>query len=166
MHTLYENKTRRIVDIEPLKRYISIAEKMLLQRLTTYCPKGATVKNLSLNVYFVTDSEIKKINREHRGKDSTTDVISFSYVEDRDFTPFVKGEPVVAGEIFLSLPTIARQAKEKGLKPENELLYMLIHGFLHVFGYDHHTDKEELEMESASYKVLGGKYPRREDFGF
>lgn len=166
MHIIFENKTRRNVDIKPLKRYIGIAEKTLLRRLQTYCPKGALVKDLTLNIFFVTDNEIQKINREHRGKDSATDVISFSYVEDRDFTPYIKGEPVVAGEIFLSLPTIARQAKEKGLEPDNELIYMLIHGFLHVFGYDHHTDKEELEMESASFSILGKKYPRKSDFGF
>lgn len=166
MHILFENKTRRNVVIEPLKRYIGIAEKTLLQRLKTYCPKGITAKDLTLNVYFVTDNEIQKINRSHRGKDSATDVISFSYVEDRDFTPYVKGEPVVAGEIFLSLPTIARQAKEKGLKVDNELIYMLIHGFLHVFGYDHNTDEEELEMEEASFKILGKLYPRKSDFGF
>lgn len=166
MHIAFENKTRRNVDIEPLKRYISIAEKKYLSRLQTYCPKGAVVKDLILNVYFVTDNEIRKINREHRGKDTSTDVISFSYVEDRDFMPYIKGEPVVAGEIFLSLPTIARQAKEKGLEPDNELIYMLIHGFLHVFGYDHHTDKEEREMETASYTILGKMYPRKKEFGF
>lgn len=166
MHIIFENKTQRNVDIQPLKRYIGIAEKKLLSRLRSYCPKGSRTKDLALNVYFVTDNEIRAINREHRGKDSATDVISFSYVEDRDFIPHIAGEPVVAGEIFLSLQTIARQAKEKALEPGNELIYMLIHGFLHVFGYDHNTDKEEHEMESASYSILGKKYPRKEEFGF
>ncbi len=165
MHISFENKTHKNVDIEPLKRYISIAEKLFLSRLRSYCPKGATVRDLALNVYFVTDSEIRKINREYRGKDTATDVISFSYVEDRNFMPYI-GEPVVAGEIFLSLQTIARQAAEKKLKPENELLYMLIHGFLHVFGYDHLTDEEERDMEKASFAILGKKYPERTKFGF
>lgn len=165
MKLFFENTTRRDVNIGLLKRYIERAARAFAVRLRSYCPKGAAA-DLALNVYFVGDSEIRRINREHRGKDTATDVISFSYVEQKNFVPFIKGEPYIAGEIFLSLPTIMRQAKEKGVDYDIELVYMLIHGFLHVFGYDHNTDKEELEMERAALRILGKKHPRRAEFGF
>lgn len=166
MHLHFENKTRKQVDTRLLELYVKKAEKLLDKRLKTYCPKGAKVNDLGLDIFFVSDKEIQRINKEYRGKDKPTDVISFSYVEDRNFMPFVKGVIFTAGEIFMSLDTIARQAKEKGLERDDEMVYMLIHGFLHVFGHDHETDREERDMEKASFQILGKLYPRKDEFGF
>lgn len=149
-----------------LQRVMRKAEKPLEKRMKSYCPKGVRPSDLGLEVTFVRDREIQKINKELRGKDRPTDVVSMSYIEDRAYMPAVKGEVYPAGEIFLSVDTIARQAKEQGLLYEQEMAYMLVHGLLHVLAYDHETDREEREMEKMSFTVLGKLYPRREEFGF
>lgn len=166
MRVEFVNRTRKRVATTRLGLYLRIGEKVLHKRLATYCPRGVSLSKLGLIIYFVDDAEIRRLNKEYRGKDKATDVITFSFVEDRNFPPVISGEMFPAGEIFLSLETIARQAMGKGLRFENELVYMLIHGFLHTFGYEHKTDKAEREMELASYGILGKIYPRREEFGF
>ena len=167
MHISFTNQTDKKVDTGMLERYGRKAAQLLSKRLATYCPPGASVDDLGLEVFFVTDPMIRKLNKQHRGKDSPTDVISVSFVEDREFTPWMLGsEAYPAGEIFLSVDMVARQARENDIPFMHEMSYMLVHGFLHVFGYDHEDDAEEREMERASLEVLGGVYPRRKEFGF
>lgn len=149
-----------------LERIVGKVVRVLGKRLDRYCPPGARVRDLGLNIFFVRDPEIRTLNKSSRGKDTPTDVLSFSFVENREFMPFVKGEVYMAGEIFLSLDTIARQAKEQNVEYEQEMMYMLVHGVLHVFGYDHQTDREERAMEKQAYLILGRLYPRKKEFGF
>ncbi len=173
MHLTVESRTKHPVDsalTRMMKRLLKKSEDVLSKRLKSYCPRGVVASDLALNVYLVNDREIKKINREYRGKDSATDVITFSFVETKEFMPVdkasVKKEGFPAGEIFLSIDTIARQAKEQKIPFEQEMCYMLIHGLLHTFGYDHATRKEERIMEEQSFLILGKLYPRKKEFGF
>lgn len=99
------------------------------------------------------DEYIHKLNKEYRSKDKPTDVISFAYLEVTDFE-VVDGD-VAAGDIFISLDTARRQAKEKGHSLKRELEILFVHGLLHCFGFDHRNDEEEAEMEGWAAKVLG-----------
>ncbi len=167
MHISFTNQTDKNVDTGMLERYARKAVQLLHKRIATYCPPGVNVPDLGLDVFFVTDPMIRKLNKQHRGKDSPTDVISVSFVEERDFMPWMPGsEAYPAGEIFLSVDMVARQAREHETPFMHEMSYMLVHGFLHVFGHEHEDDIGELEMERASLEVLGGIYPRRSEFGF
>ncbi len=105
-----------------------------------------------IDLVLVDDSTIKAMNKEYRGKNKPTDVISFAYLEVTEYEK-VEGN-IVVGDIFISLDTAARQAKEKkhSLKKEIEILF--VHGMLHLFGFDHQNDKEEAEMEGWAAKVL------------
>ena len=95
-----------------------------------------------LNIAFLSDEEIRVLNRDHRWIDSTTDVLSFHYFED--FADISDEE--VAGEIILSESRILSQAVEHSHSPERELEILIIHSILHILGYDHETDEEYAEM--------------------
>lgn len=85
-----------------------------------------------MSVAFVGDRTMRRINRDYRDLDETTDVLSFSYLDE----PHAGG---VLGEIFVS-PAVARsQARETGCPVEEEVARLVIHGLLHVLGYDHDT---------------------------
>lgn len=157
---------RSVVGVSRLDLYRRRAEKLMSKRILALCPKGARLSMLGLSVFLVSDKEIHRLNREYRGKDKPTDVITFSFVEHGSSMPMVAGELFPVGEIFLSVDTIARQAREKWLSFADELSYMFVHGVLHTFGYDHETDREEREMERMAYKILQEKYPRKKEFEF
>lgn len=89
---------------------------------------------------FTTDETIQKINREHRGKDAPTDVLSFPY-EALPHAPL--------GSMVVSVETAERQAKEHGNSLEEEITLLFIHGLLHLLGYDHEMDKGEMREEEA-----------------
>jgi probable rRNA maturation factor len=87
----------------------------------------------SLGVRFVGDREMRRVNRQFRGKDKTTDVLSFP------------GDEGHLGDILISVPTARRQAESTGHETGRELKTLLLHGVLHCLGYDHETDQGEME---------------------
>ena len=87
----------------------------------------------SLGVRFVGDREMRRVNRRFRGKDKTTDVLSFP------------GDSGHLGDILISVPTARRQAAAAGHAVDRELKTLLLHGVLHCLGYDHETDEGEME---------------------
>lgn len=95
----------------------------------------------SLGVLFTSDRRIRELNRTYRGKDRSTDVLSFPGGE----TP----EGTHLGDVAVSVPTALRQAKAAGHPPEEELETLLLHGVLHCLGYDHETDDGEMERIEA-----------------
>ncbi len=100
------------------------------------------VQNGTLNIAFLSDDEIQILNREHRGIDSTTDVLSFHYFDD--FSDLSIDQ--VAGEIILSESRIVSQALEHGHSRSRECEILIIHSILHILGYDHEDDDDYEEM--------------------
>ena len=92
-----------------------------------------------LSLLITSDSEIQKLNKEYRDKDKATDVLSFSMIEGLE-SPIP--QPVL-GDIVISLETAERQAQEHDVNLYQELLRLLIHGLLHLCGYDHEDVSEE-----------------------
>jgi probable rRNA maturation factor len=93
----------------------------------------------------------------YRGVDSPTDVLAFALIQDStDTTVFVTppDEPPHLGEVLISYPTAAKQAEEHGHSVDRELAILVIHGVLHLFGYDHGTDEQEREMRGLEEAVL------------
>jgi len=86
-----------------------------------------------LSVLFVGDRAMRTLNRQYRGKDRTTDVLSFALQEGR----FNQVQPNMLGDIVISVPTAGRQAVDAGLTLQQELERLLVHGLLHLVGYDH-----------------------------
>lgn len=118
-------------------------------------------ENCAMSVIIVDNKEIQNINREYRQKDAVTDVISFaleeSVVED-DFPAIqeLMDESRELGDIFVSFQRAQEQAVEYGHSFKRELGFLVVHGFLHLNGYDHMTDEEEAEMFDLQRDILDG----------
>jgi len=97
-----------------------------------------------LDIAFLSDAEIQALNRDHRGIDKTTDVLSFHYFED--FSDVAEDD--IAGEIILSESRILAQAEEYGHTAEKEFETLVIHSILHIIGFDHETDEDYETMWS------------------
>lgn len=95
---------------------------------------------VELTLLFVTDLAIRRLNRAYRQKDKPTDVLSFP-TDEKGFFRKIPLKPL--GDIVISVETAERQAKDKKHSFEKELKFLLIHGFLHLLGYDHEISREE-----------------------
>lgn len=112
-------------------------------------------------VTLVNNERIHELNRDYRGVDRPTDVLSFAMNEEGEgeMDIFVDEDeldqfPNMLGDIIISLPKAEEQAKDYGHSLERELGFLAVHGFLHLLGYDHGTEQEEKEMFSRQEEVL------------
>ena len=112
-----------------LKRWETFVEKAI--RVTPVATQSVTVA-------FVSDRAMRELNRMWRHKVGTTDVLSFPGTVD------VTGEEPTLGDIVISVDRASVQAKENGLTLENEIQQLILHGLLHLSGYDHETDDGEM----------------------
>ena len=111
-------------------------------------------EGVELSVLLVGDERIREMNREWRGKDRPTDVLSFPQLEPGS-TP--EGP---LGDVVLNVDAIPRQAAEHGLDPAEELRFLLIHALLHLLGHDHHDTDARAAMEAEEqrlWEALGGR---------
>jgi probable rRNA maturation factor len=105
-----------------------------------------------VTVVFVSDRAMRELNKKFRGRDATTDVLSFP-VEQAEFE---KDAGATLGDLVISVEQAARQAGENGLTLEEEIAQLILHGLLHLCGYDHETDKGEMNaLELRLRRRLG-----------
>ncbi|MFT4976580.1 MAG: putative rRNA maturation factor [Myxococcota bacterium] len=103
-----------------------------------------------LSIVLCDDAFILPLNRDYRGKDAPTDVLSFAQREGES----ADAEDPVLGDVIISVETARRQAEEAGLTLTQELRVLLTHGLLHLLGYDHLTEEERAEMELEERALL------------
>ena len=110
---------------------------------------------------FVDEERIRELNREYRGIDRPTDVLSFALNEDGGepdivFDELEDGDPVsgMLGDIVISLERAKAQSEEYGHSLEREIGFLFVHGFLHLLGYDHQTEEEEKIMFGKQEEIL------------
>ena len=114
--------------------------------------KIAPADGAGVTVAFVSDRLMRELNRHWRGKKGTTDVLSFPAGQDE----FEKVEGVTLGDVVVSVEQAARQATEHGLSFEEEVKQLILHGLLHLCGYDHETDNGEMNrLELRLRRRLG-----------
>ena len=94
----------------------------------------------SVTIVFVSDASIRKLNQQFRGKDYPTDVLSFPTQAEA----FESDNQTQLGEIIISIDRAAAQARDNGLTLDNEIQQLILHGLLHLCGYDHETDNGEM----------------------
>ncbi len=104
----------------------------------------------SLTVHCIGDTRMKRLNFQYRGKNQTTDVLSFGLEEGE--TTFAHGHEL--GDIFISVPQIMRQSRRFSVSPKEEFVRMLIHGILHILGHDHETPSGAKRMFGLQEKLL------------
>jgi probable rRNA maturation factor len=112
-----------------------------------------------LSLLITDDATVRDLNKKYRGKDKTTDVLSFALEADKlsdAAAGFVMppGEIIHLGEVVVSYPKAAEQAAERNHAVEDELALLVVHGVLHLLGYDHDKPAREREMRSLEQRVL------------
>lgn len=133
------NETSENIDIEDLKNVIDFALKY------------EDVSNAIMNVIIVDNEKIHKINREYRGIDRPTDVISFALEDDKTF---VDTSFRVLGDIYISIDKVFEQSKAYGHSFRRELSFLTVHGILHLLGYDHMIKSDEEIMFKKQNDIL------------
>lgn len=113
-------------------------------------------ERLTVSLLFADDADVHALNREWRGKDKPTNVLSFPMLEREDLLALApEGPPELLGDIALALETCQREAADKDISLEHHVTHLLIHGLLHLAGYDHETSPEAArEMERLEIKAL------------
>ena len=119
-------------------------------------------KDCEVSVTFTDNNAIRVLNRDFRGKDAVTDVLSFPLLEDCD-AESTDGEPVALGDVVISLERALSQSQEYGHSFEREICFLTAHSVLHLLGYDHETSREdETYMNDTCEEVLSGMGLTRE----
>jgi probable rRNA maturation factor len=124
----------------------ALAERAIAAALARAEVSGA----LEVSLLLTDDAEQQELNRDHRGKDSPTNVLSFP----AGFVPPAGPRPL--GDISLALETVIREAEEQDKSVADHLSHLLVHGTLHLLGYDHGDDVEAEEMEALEREILAG----------
>lgn len=133
--------------LEPL-----VADAMVAISKELEIPSGWKGKALEFTVRFSDDDEVQSLNKQFRGKDKPTNVLSFPAGDDMPGMEMLPEKYI--GDIIVSCDTLAREAKEQNKSLNDHLSHLLVHSVLHLFGYDHIEDDEAEEMESLEVVIL------------
>lgn len=109
------------------------------------------VDKVVFSVILTDDKEVNKLNKEYRGIDDTTDVLSFAFEEDESIC---YNDFRLLGDIYISIPKMIRQAEDYGHSEKRELSFLTVHGLLHLLGYDHQTSEDEKKMNNMQELIL------------
>ena len=112
-------------------------------------------KQVSINVALSNDEIIRQLNSEFRNLDKPTNVLSFANIDDEEFDAYLqRNDEIELGDIIISLPTMLEQSDEQGISLHDHYVHILIHGILHILGYDHIEKEETAEMEALEIRLL------------
>lgn len=125
-----------------------------IQKLSDFALKKESVNNGIVNIILVDDDYIHEINKNYRKIDRVTDVISFA-LEEEETIDFEFGR--LLGDIYVCVPQMKRQAIEYGHSEKRELSFLIVHGLLHLLGYDH-MEKEEEKIMFARQELILDEY--------
>jgi probable rRNA maturation factor len=112
--------------------------------------------NLEIDIYLTDDNDIKKLNKAHRKLDKPTDVLSFYMEEDKPGNFVSPPDGIVhLGEIVISFETALRDCRKQNISIEDEMCFLLIHGTLHLLGYDHEDLADGAKMRKKEDELFG-----------
>ena len=149
-----------------------VSESHVLEAVSSVLDSESCDPHTHVSVVIADDEVVRELNRRHRGLDENTDVLSFSFThegeyygeEDRsaretdidiDFVlPPTENDDASLGEIIISYPQTRRQADKAGHPADGELTVLLVHGVLHLLGYDHEEPDEEAVMKAATARAM------------
>lgn len=133
------NKTRSRIDIGKL-------EKLTADFLTKH-----RLRRQEVEIVLIGDTLMRRLNKQYRGLDRATDVLSFCEQDS------LQAQPNFLGQIMIDYQQIRRQAKSLGHSAADELSYIVVHGLLHLLGYDDRTDQEAQKMDQLALRFLQNK---------
>lgn len=136
-------------DKMPVKEVSELMEKAALECLRIEgCPEERT----EISISFVSDEEIRQLNRDYRQKDSVTDVLSFPQYDDLEEA--FEDEIICLGDVVICEEQARRQAEEFGHSYDREIIYLFVHSVFHLLGYDHIEDDDKAEMRAKEEQVM------------
>lgn len=130
-----------------------IEEVKSLNGLLDYSLNYLKLENVMFNIIIVDNNTIHSINKEYRGVDRPTDVISFALEDD---TSFIETEFRILGDIYISIDKAREQAESYGHSLKREISFLTVHGLLHLLGYDHMNEEDEKVMFGLQELILDG----------
>ena len=137
---------------KPLSLSVQFADRRLADRLTRTKIRrwiqAAQLAPAELTLRFVDAAEGRALNREYRGKDYATNVLTFAYTEEGNDVDIVRADIVLCTDVLL------KEAAEQGLSVEQHAAHLVVHGVLHAQGYDHDEDEDAAEMEQLETDIL------------
>jgi probable rRNA maturation factor len=112
-------------------------------------------RKVELSLRLTSDREVQALNRQWRGKDKPTNVLSFPMADEADFrdTKLARRE-LLLGDIVLARGVCVAEAADKGISVEDHATHLIVHGTLHLLGYDHHDDGDAVDMEAREIRAL------------
>ena len=112
-------------------------------------------RSIEISITLTGDEQVRALNAQWRGKDKPTNVLSFPMADERDLGPAsLANAELLLGDIILARGVCAAEAAEKGVSVEDHAAHLLVHGTLHLLGYDHHDEGEAEDMEAREVRAL------------
>ena len=150
-------KVRLRIDDKRWKDALSDVEKCVKKAAASAWKRGNTgdfeipVKQAEVSVLLTDDQAVHALNKEYRGIDRPTNVLSFAALDDEN-EPIV--DPMLLGDIVVAFETTKREASEQKCSLADHLFHLIVHGTLHLIGYDHMEEQDAVEMEALEIKIL------------
>ena len=152
----------RVVDVECRvddRRWLALAadpQSALAPMVdATLAAGGAPHGPLEIAIVLADDAAVRRLNRDYRGVDRPTNVLSFPLAAESGADAFAaQGAPILLGDIVLAYETVTTEAVQQGKRPEDHLRHLVVHGVLHLLGYDHGEDSDAKEMERLEASIL------------
>ena len=141
---------------EATETWIAEAERIVPPAVDRLVLAGLAPRVCEVSVMLVSDTEIRDLNRRYRGKDMATDVLSFPQLEGKllEAGAWPEGVPYPIGDIVISLPRMIEQADAFGHGQAREFGFLLLHGLLHLLGFDHESPDEASAMREREEDLL------------
>jgi probable rRNA maturation factor len=142
----------------PQGEWESMADRVTRQTIaaTPHADVATTSATVEVSIRLTSDDEVHALNRQYRQQDKPTNVLSFPMVQPDliDALANTDDGEVLLGDIVLAYETCEREAKERGVPLEAHATHLIVHGVLHLLGYDHMTDSEAEAMEAIERDVM------------
>jgi probable rRNA maturation factor len=148
----YEVTDMNIIFSEERMPGQAVVEKMVSAATLCVEEEGINPDNVVVSVTFVDEEEIHSLNKQYRGVDRVTDVLSFPQFDDLNDLP-EEGD-VCLGDVVICPEQALLQADDFGHSPERELLYLLVHSIFHLLGYDHMEENDKSEMRVKEELIM------------
>ena len=134
----------------------------LLKKAASQLLREANMPRAQVSILLTDDGTIQELNRQYRGYDKPTDVLSFAQqdsLEGAPPLPALPGEPTILGDVVISVDTAIQQAKTHNVTVEQELELLTVHGILHLLGYEDETEEGAKQMHSRERSLLNFTFP-------
>ena len=145
------------VQVESRDEAITSVDLIALREVVSSLLDGERSEGAALAIQLAGDELLQALNREHRGVDAPTDVLSFRAEEGAPFPSPDEESASYLGDIAVSVACARRQALEFGVSLDEEIRHVVVHGVLHLLGYDHETEAEAATMQALEEGLLGAE---------